>query len=56
MSDPGYYAKPLNPVEVENLIYEISNEIARGVEIVTQREKPIWMQNANTTRLKHTPY
>lgn len=32
-------SKPLNPVEVEQTIFEISNEIAKGVSIVTEREK-----------------
>lgn len=30
--------KPLNPVEVEQAIFDISNEIARGVSIVSERE------------------
>lgn len=31
--------KPINPVEVEQAIFDISNEIARGVSIVSEREK-----------------
>lgn len=31
--------KPLNPVDVENQIYGIANEIAKGVRVVSEREK-----------------
>lgn len=31
--------KPINPVEVEQAIFDISNEIARGVSIVSELEK-----------------
>lgn len=37
-NDDPQISKPLNPVEVEDIIFNISNRIAKGVSIVSKRE------------------
>lgn len=37
-SNDPQISKPLNPVEVEDIIFNISNRIAKGVSVVSKRE------------------